>query len=119
MGKLNEEHLASLFNGFGLTQNTSSEKNPSTTPSQTAPVMSVAQASPSTPTVSEESKPKSRKPKSDRESFMCRISKSNMSKIRILSAISGKSISDFVDGSITDYLKAHEEEYASVLARVH
>lgn len=116
--KFNDDHIAGIFTGFGLTCTTPAED--AQTQGQPAPqaVIESKTISPTSVESEEEPQPKEkRKPKKDRVSFMCRISESNLRKIRLLSATSCKSLSDVIDSSITEYFKNHEHEYGDLLSR--
>lgn len=119
--KFNDEHIAGIFTGFGLTctdpmpePNKTKDDNSSPTPQNTKEPVSEENEEIVPATLQ---KKKSRQ-KTDRVSFMCRISESNLMKIRLLSATSGKSLSDFIDSSLTEYLCNHESEYGNILSRV-
>lgn len=123
--KFNDEHIAGIFTGFGLTcttpaEDTQTQEQPvPQTVTAPQPVTAPQTSSPTSVEIEEEPKPKEkRKPKKDRVSFMCRISESNLRKIRLLSATSCKSLSDVIDSSITEYFKNHEHEYGDLLSRV-
>lgn len=124
--KFNDDHIAGIFTGFGLTctapaENAQAPEQPEPQPVTTIQPVTAPQTSSPTSVEIEEEEPKpkeKRKPKKDRVSFMCRISESNLRKIRLLSATSCKSLSDVIDSSITEYFKNHEQEYGDLLSRV-
>lgn len=124
--KIDEEHMAQMFGGFGLTCNTpipQSESNvvdtvhPQPTPSQEQETEPNTDGSiPSEPTAAE---PPKKKKKVAKVSFMCRLSEDNLMKIRMLSAISSKSISDYIDESVSSFLEEYEAKNGVIRTRKH
>lgn len=115
MGKINDEHMKSIFGGFSLSSKGSTSSQDSLKNVEPEPVSLVPE---STEEIEEEAKPTNKKKqKSTRQSFMCRISDQNLQKVRVLSALSGKSMSDYIDNSLTTFLEEYEEKYGSILSR--
>ena len=123
--KIDEEHMAQMFGGFGLTCNTpisqseskvvdAVQTKPATFQEQEADTSYNAPLLPGP--IAETSK---KKKKVAKVSFMCRLSESNLMKIRMLSAISSKSISDYIDESVSAFLEEYEGKNGVIRTRKH
>jgi len=121
MTKINEEHMAKLFNGFGV--NTQSPTPPANEQNQFPQSSQYVSSNPipstenKTSCPTEETLTTGKRPRKNRVSFMCRISETNLMKIRLLSATSGRSVSDFIDQSVSSFLADYEAKNGNILAR--